>query len=107
CTKYLGREQLLRYSEDPSLVGNPTAIIRFGRNSGTEQPSRVITREPNEKPAREKGRAGYRSRRKVSDARASSTSPWPSSCFPWLRFTPRKLKRSTTAPDLRRPFAIR
>src|SRR6188472_2502007 len=58
----------------------------------------IAIHEPNDIPAAQIGRSGYRSCRKSMAERKSSFSPGPASNVPALRPTPRKLKRSAATP---------
>jgi hypothetical protein len=90
-------------------VDGPTRISRRGFESGGRRcAASTATKPPNEKPARRNGRGANSAwaRHALSTARASSTSPRPSSHAPSEAPMPRKLKRTLAQPSSRQERAI-
>src|SRR5688572_15618639 len=71
-------------------------IFSIGRADHSASTARPATEPPNENPASAKGPAGASA---ATTASMSSNSPRPSSCWPSVAPTPRKLKRSAVQPD--------
>ena len=72
--------------------------------SGRRIRSCMPIQAPNEMPAIQQARAsGLTAWAQSSAAAASESSPWPWSNVPWLRPTPRKLKRSAEKPRSTKP----